>query len=61
MANGGPNLFPPQASPTFNLGATYTLRETKIGGFTFNLNYSYTAKQQTYPESTDPAALSDSA
>ncbi|MEO8306623.1 MAG: TonB-dependent receptor [Pseudomonadota bacterium] len=60
-ANGGPNLFPPQASPTGNLGATYTLRETKVGGFSFNLNYSYTAKQQTYPESTDPAALSDGA
>ena len=59
VANGGPNLFPPQASPTFNVGATYTLRETNIGGFTFNVNYSYTAEQQTYPESTDPAALSD--
>ena len=61
VANGGPNLFPPQASPTFNLGATYTLRDTQVGGFTFNVNYSYTAAQQTYPESTDPAANSDGA
>jgi hypothetical protein len=30
-----------------------------VGGFTFNVNYSYTSKQQTYPESTDPALLSD--
>jgi iron complex outermembrane receptor protein len=59
VANGGPNLFPPQASPTFNLGATYTLRGTRYGAFTANVNYSYTSKQQTYPESTDPALLSD--
>jgi iron complex outermembrane receptor protein len=58
-ANGGPNLFPPQASPTANLGATYTLRDTQIGGITFNVNWSYTARQQTYPESTDPALRSD--
>jgi iron complex outermembrane receptor protein len=61
VANGGPNLFPPQASPTWNLGATYSLRDTQVGAFTFNLNYSYTSKQQTYPESTDPALLSDGA
>ena len=61
VANGGPNLFPPQASPTFNVGATYTLRDTSVGAFTFNANYSYTAKQQTYPESTDPALNSDGA
>ena len=59
VANGGPNLFPPQASPTFNLGATYSLRGTRFGGFTANVNYSYTSAQQTYPESTDPALRSD--
>jgi iron complex outermembrane receptor protein len=60
VANGGPNLFPPQASPTANLGATYSLRNTSAGNFTFNVNWSYTAAQETYPESSDPAALSDS-
>jgi iron complex outermembrane receptor protein len=59
VANGGPNLFPPQASPTYYLGATYNLRESRYGHFTFNLNYSYTADQETYPESSDPAANSD--
>jgi hypothetical protein len=58
-ANGGPNLFPPQASPTWNLGATYSLRNTDVGSFTFNVNYSYTSEQESYPESTDPALLSD--
>jgi iron complex outermembrane receptor protein len=59
VANGGPNLFPPQASPTFYVGATYNLRENRYGHFTFNVNYSYTADQETYPESSDPAANSD--
>ena len=59
VANGGPNLFPPQASPTWNIGATYSLRNTSVGSFGFNVNYSYTSDQQTYPESTDPALLSD--
>jgi iron complex outermembrane receptor protein len=59
VANGGPNLFPPQASPTWNLGATYSLRNTDVGSFTFNVNYSYTSEQESYPESTDPALLSD--
>ncbi|MDR2216486.1 MAG: TonB-dependent receptor [Nevskiaceae bacterium] len=59
VANGGPNLFPPQASPTWNLGATYQLRDTAVGEFTFNFNYSYTSPQETYPESSDPALLSD--
>ena len=61
VANGGPNLFPPQASPTWNLGATYSLRNTNVGSFTFNVNYSYTSDQQSYPESDDPALLSDGA
>jgi iron complex outermembrane recepter protein len=64
-ANGGPNLFPPQASPTYNIGATYSftgrMNDKSIGDFTYNLNYSYTDEQQTYPESTDPAANSDAA
>jgi iron complex outermembrane receptor protein len=61
IANGGPNLFPPQASPTWNVGATYSLRNTNVGSFTLNVNYSYTSDQQSYPESTDPALLSDGA
>jgi iron complex outermembrane recepter protein len=59
VGNGGPNLFPPQASPTWNAGATYSLRNTSVGSFTFNANYSYTSSQESYPESTDPALLSD--
>src|SRR6478609_366618 len=59
VANGGPNLFPPQASPTMYVGATYNMNPTRIGRFTFNVNYSYTAAQETYPESSDPAANSD--
>lgn len=59
VANGGPNLFPPQASPTFNVGATYSLKDTTVGGFTVNVNYSYTSAQETYPESSNPAANSD--
>jgi iron complex outermembrane receptor protein len=61
VANGGPNLFPPQASPTANLGATYSLRGTNVGDFSFNLNYAYTATQETYPESSDLSLLSDGA
>ena len=61
VANGGPNLFPPQASPTWNAGATYSLRNTSVGSFTLNVNYSYTSDQQSYPESTDPALNSDGA
>jgi len=61
VANGGPNLFPPQASPTWNAGATYSLRNTEYGSFTFNVNYSYTSEQESYPESSDPALLSDGA
>ena len=59
VANGGPNLFPPQASPTYNLGVTYSLPDSSIGGVVFNVNYSYTDEQQTYPESTDPQFNSD--
>lgn len=59
VANGGPNLFPPQASPTYNLGVTYQ-QDTSIGGLAFNVNYAYTNEQETYPESSDPAYNSDS-
>jgi iron complex outermembrane receptor protein len=61
VANGGPNLFPPQASPTGNIGATYTMRDLSFGQLALNATWTYTAAQQTYPESTDPAAFSDGA
>lgn len=48
VANTGPNLFPDQASPTWNVGTTYSL---PLGDSTlaFNLNYSYVGDQETHP------------
>jgi iron complex outermembrane receptor protein len=50
-ANGGPNLFPSQASPTYNLGATYNYPLGERGDVGFNISYSYVASQETYPNS----------
>jgi len=49
VANSGPNLFPAQASPTWNLGASYRLKDTSVGDFTFNLNYASVGSQETHP------------
>jgi iron complex outermembrane receptor protein len=55
VANSGPNLFPSQASPTFNVGATYSvpINESDLG---FNLNYSYVGKQETHPTSNSDSS-----
>jgi len=45
---GTVNLFPDVASPSFNLGTTYTL-DAGFGKTTFNLNYAYVGKQETHP------------
>lgn len=51
VANSGPNLFPAQASPTWNLGATWTQPTTSQGTWTFNINYAYSGEQETHPTS----------
>jgi iron complex outermembrane receptor protein len=48
-ANGGPNLYPAQPSPTWNVGATWTQPTENYGSFMFNVSYSYVASQSTYP------------
>ncbi|MEO6338946.1 MAG: TonB-dependent receptor [Caulobacteraceae bacterium] len=50
-ANGGPNLFPSQASPTYNIGGTYNMPLGARGDLGFNISYSYVAAQETYPNS----------
>jgi iron complex outermembrane receptor protein len=49
VANSGPNLFPAQASPTFNVGATYTVPLGERGRLGFNANYAYVGEQETHP------------
>jgi iron complex outermembrane receptor protein len=49
VANSGPNLFPDQPSPSWNVGATYSVPMTQGAGLIFNLNYSYTGEQETHP------------
>lgn len=50
---GTVNLYPDVASPTFNIGATFT-DERPWGKATVNLNYSYNGSQKTHPsEGTD--------
>jgi iron complex outermembrane recepter protein len=52
VANGGPYLYPDQPTPTWNVGATFKAPTTRIGDFTFNLNYAYRGPEQTYPATT---------
>jgi iron complex outermembrane receptor protein len=51
VANGGPNLFPGQASPTGNIGGTYNWALGGRGDVVANISYSYVAAQETYPNS----------
>ena len=52
---GTVNLFPDVPSPTFNVGATWTL-DSAFGHWTANANYSYVGEQETHPTSgTDSA------
>jgi iron complex outermembrane recepter protein len=48
VANGGPNLFPDQASPSWNVGASYSIPMTQGASLAFNANYSYTGSQETH-------------
>ena len=52
VANSGPNLFPAQASPSYNLGATYSVPIGGAGRLGFNVNYAYVGEQETHPRST---------
>ncbi|MEP7246510.1 MAG: TonB-dependent receptor [Gammaproteobacteria bacterium] len=49
IANSGPNLFPAQPSPSFNVGATYGLTFSNQSRLAFNVNYAYVGKQETHP------------
>jgi iron complex outermembrane recepter protein len=58
VANSGPNLFPAQPTPSYNLGATYMLPLGGSGNIGFNVNYSYIGEQETHPTlGTDSAYL----
>jgi iron complex outermembrane receptor protein len=50
VANGGPNLFPAQASPSYTVGANYRLPIGSAGDLGFNVSYSYLGAQPTHPE-----------
>ena len=50
-ANGGPNLYPAQASPTFNIGGTYAWHLGNRGDVSGNINWSYINDMPTYPDS----------
>jgi iron complex outermembrane receptor protein len=49
VANSGPYLFPSQPSPSYNIGATYTVPLKTAGDLNFNLSYSYVGDQPTHP------------
>jgi iron complex outermembrane receptor protein len=50
---GTVNLYPDVPSPTFNVGATYSMVRD-FGKATLNVNYAYVGKQATHPsEGTD--------
>jgi iron complex outermembrane receptor protein len=48
-ANSGPNLFPAQPSPSYNLGANYSVPIGNAGRLGFNVNYAYVGEQETHP------------
>ena len=49
VANSGPYLFPAQASPSYNFGATFSQPLGSAGKLAFNANYAYIGPQQTHP------------
>jgi iron complex outermembrane recepter protein len=49
VANGGPNLLPSQASPSYNVGLTYSRPMGDRGDLGFNVSYSYVGDQETHP------------
>jgi iron complex outermembrane recepter protein len=58
VANSGPNLFPAQPSPSYNVGATYSVPIGNTGRLGFNVNYAYVGEQETHPTAgTDSSYL----
>jgi len=52
---GTVNLYPDAPSPTYNIGATWSV-DSGFGEFTANANYAYVGKQETHPtRGTDSA------
>jgi iron complex outermembrane receptor protein len=49
---GTTHLFPDAPTPTYNIGANYTLR-TGGGSATFNISYAYVGKQSVYPDDSE--------
>jgi iron complex outermembrane receptor protein len=49
VANTGPNLFPAQASPSGNFGATVNVPMGNGGGLAINANWAYVGEQETHP------------
>ena len=49
IANSGPFLFPEQPSPSYNVGATYSVPIGNAGRLGFNVNYAYIGEQETHP------------
>ena len=49
VANSGPNLFPAQASPTYNFGGTFAIPMGTAGNLALNANYAYVGEQETHP------------
>jgi iron complex outermembrane receptor protein len=49
VANGGPYLFPAQASPSYTIGASYSLPVVDRGDFGVNISYSFVGHQPTHP------------
>jgi iron complex outermembrane receptor protein len=45
---GTVNLYPDVPSPTYNIGATWSV-DSGFGEFTANANYAYVGKQETHP------------
>ena len=48
VAAGGPNLFPDQASPTWNVGATWSQPTANSGSYMVNLSYAFLGEQETH-------------
>jgi iron complex outermembrane receptor protein len=61
VANSGPNLYPDQPSPSWNIGATWNQPTASGSRWSFNINYTYTGEQETHPTSgTDSSHRLDS-
>jgi len=56
VANSGPNLFPSQASPTCNFGATFSVPLGSAGGLGINANYAFIGEQETHPTASSDSS-----